>query len=140
MRPPMAGCLQTPPMAGQSSRPAIRDAAIRGRTPRSDRGARRAAECALACGHGLFLFPHAGLLVVLALAQLGEDAGLLALLLEVPDGALDGLVLLDADPGHDSGSPLPHSQGAQVVPGVPQTWEVRTIREKHAPVKANSTT
>src|SRR6187397_2967455 len=135
MRPPIVGCLQTlPSRAG----PAIGSAAISEGMPRSDGGARRAPECALACGHCLFLFPHAGLLVVLALAQLGEDAGLLALLLEAPDGALDGLVLLDADPGHGSGSPLPHSQGAQVIPGVPQTWEVRTIREKHAPVKANS--
>jgi len=40
---------------------------------------------------------------VLALTKLGEDAGLLALLLEAADGALDGLVVLDPNPCHVCG-------------------------------------
>ena len=48
----------------------------------------------------LLLPLHAGLLVVLALAHLGEDPGLLASLLETLHGVLEGLTLLDSYSRH----------------------------------------
>ena len=41
--------------------------------------------------------PHAGLFVELPFTQLGQNAGLLAFLLEAFQGALDGLAFLDLD-------------------------------------------
>src|SRR5262249_49779811 len=84
--------------------------AARGGGVKSLHGATRGAtERALARGHGLLLPPDARLLVVLALAQLGEDASFLALLLEPADCALDGLVLLDPNPCHVLESPPPRA-------------------------------
>src|SRR5512140_3745958 len=57
-------------------------------------------ERALLGGEGLLLALHAGLLVVLALADLREDARLLALLLEALHGVLEGLAILDTHSGH----------------------------------------
>src|SRR4029077_6570381 len=91
-----------PPTAGRADghRKAELDGATRG-----------AAQRALARGHGLLLPPYARLLVVLALAKLGEDTGLLALLLEATDRALDGLVVLDPNPCHVVTSPPPRRSG-----------------------------
>src|SRR5262249_52320888 len=85
--------------------------------------------------HRLLLPPHAGLLVVLALAQLREDAGLLALLLEAADGALDGLVLLDPNPCHVVTSPPPKASGTPTITARPPRRQARTIRQKAEPVK-----
>jgi hypothetical protein len=63
---------------------------------------------------------------VLALAQFGENAGLLALLLEAPDGALDRLVFLDSDACHEPGLPLAAEAAGD------------TISEKAIPVKVAS--
>src|SRR5262249_14966209 len=51
-------------------------------------------------GDGLPLLLGRGLLVVLTLLQLGEDAGLLALPLETAERVLEGLVLLHMDQRH----------------------------------------
>ena len=68
--------------------------------PTSAPGAHQAPQIALLGRQGLFLAPHAGLLEVLTLAQLGEDTGLLTLLLEPADRDLDRLVLLDSHSCH----------------------------------------
>jgi hypothetical protein len=49
---------------------------------------------------GFFLALDAGLLVMLALAQLGQNAGLFAQLFEAPNSALDGFVFSYAYSGH----------------------------------------
>jgi hypothetical protein len=49
---------------------------------------------------GLLLPLHGRLLVVLALADLGEDTRLLSGLLEALEGALDGLTVLHSNTGH----------------------------------------
>src|SRR5262249_6134477 len=73
---------------------------------RSDhRVACRASDGALARGHRLLLPSHAGLLVVLPFAELREYTSFLTLFLEATDGAVDGLVLLDANPCHSQYSP-----------------------------------
>src|SRR6266702_2721499 len=59
---------------------------------------------ALLGGEGLLLALHAGLLVVLALANLREDARLLALLLEALHGVLEGLAVLHSHSGHSLAS------------------------------------
>src|SRR5262245_27978926 len=55
---------------------------------------------ALPSGSGLLLLADAGLVVVLAPLQLGEDPRLLALFLEAPHRDFEGLVLPDLDDGH----------------------------------------
>src|SRR5262249_33207054 len=80
-----------------------------------DRAAGGAAHRPLARGHRFLLPSHARLLVVLALAQLGEDARLLALLLEATDRALDGLVVLDPNPCHVVTSPPPDASGTRTI-------------------------
>src|SRR5690242_16431794 len=87
-----------------------------------------AAQRALARGHGLLFPPHAGFLVVLALAQLGEDAGLLALLLEATDRALDGLVVLDPNPCHVVTSPPPRASGTRTITRRSPRWKASTMR------------
>src|SRR6266702_5268170 len=62
---------------------------------------------ALLGGEGLLLALDARLLVVLALADLREDAGLLALLLETLHGVLEGFAILDSHSGHS----IPRSSG-----------------------------
>src|SRR5262249_58599056 len=57
-------------------------------------------EGALARCDGLLLSSHARLLVVLPLAKLFQETLFLALSLEATDGAVDRLVLPDANPGH----------------------------------------
>src|SRR5258706_7143190 len=54
---------------------------------------------------GLLLALDAGLFVMLALTQLGQDAGLLAQLFKAPDGAFDGFVVSDSYSRHLVGSP-----------------------------------
>src|SRR5206468_8937611 len=95
-----------------------------------DGGAGRATEGALARGHRLLLPSHARLLVMLALAQLGQDAGLLTLLLEAADRALDGLVLLDPNPSHAVDSPPPRASGTRVFASRSRRSKERTIRQK----------
>src|SRR3989449_1161143 len=56
----------------------------------------------LAGGEGLPLAPDAGLLVVLSLLELRQEPGLLALLLEPLERALEGLVGLYDDLGHSA--------------------------------------
>src|SRR5205823_983050 len=79
-------------------------------------------------GHRLLLPSHARLLVVLALAQLGQDAGLLTLFLEAADRALDGLVLLDPYPSHAVDSPPPGASGTRVLASRSLRSKERTIR------------
>src|SRR3546814_14122976 len=62
--------------------------------------ARAAAGLALHRGSGLALALLGRLLVALALAGLGEDAGLLAGALEATEGKLERLVFADFDAGH----------------------------------------
>src|SRR3990170_2663781 len=57
-------------------------------------------EGALLGGEGLLLALHARLLVVLALADLREDARLFALLLEALHRVLEGLAILDSHTRH----------------------------------------
>src|SRR5204863_8779224 len=95
-----------------------------------DGGAGRATEGALARGHRLLLPSHARLLVMLALAQLGQDAGLLTLLLEAADRALDGLVLLDPNPSHAVDSPPPRASGTRVFASRSRRSKERSIRQK----------
>src|SRR5438270_11638819 len=54
----------------------------------------------LAGGEGFALAPNAGLFIVLALLELGEEPGFLALLLEALEGAFERFVGLDDDLGH----------------------------------------
>src|SRR5262249_27113323 len=89
---------------------------------------RCASEGALARRHGLFLPPHARLLVVLAFAKLGEDAGLLALLLETADRALDGLVLFDPNPCHVVESPPPSAARPEAMLPRPPRRKGGTIK------------
>src|SRR5262249_53077288 len=63
-------------------------------------GPHGASDRALARRDGLPLPSHARLLVVLSLAKLLQEARFLALFLESTDGAVDRLVLLDANPYH----------------------------------------
>jgi len=70
-----------------------------------DRLPRGASEGSLARCDGLLLSSHARLLVVLPLAQLFQETRFLALFLEATDGAVDRLVILDANPGHTQYSP-----------------------------------
>src|SRR5215813_8774665 len=63
----------------------------------------------LARGEGLPLAPNAGLLVVLSLLELRQEPGLLALLLEALQCALEGLIGLDDHLGH-SAPPSAESQ------------------------------
>src|SRR5215813_5790492 len=60
-------------------------------------------------GEGLPLAPNAGLLVVLSLLELGQEPGLLALLLEALQRAFEGLIGLNDDLGH-SAPPSAESQ------------------------------
>src|SRR5690606_40998005 len=62
--------------------------------------ARGATGLALHRGSGLALALLGRLLVILALAGFGEDAGLLAGALEATERKLEGLVLADFDAGH----------------------------------------
>src|SRR5262245_39838577 len=70
----------------------------------------------LASGQRFALALHAGLLVVLTLLEFGQEPGLLTLLLEALERALEGLVGLDDDFGHsapslrDPGGPLDKRQ------------------------------
>src|SRR5262245_32569243 len=68
--------------------------------PRSASHASHLLERAFASGGGLLLLAHVRLVVVLAALQLGEDPGLLALLLETPHRDLEGLVVAYLDHGH----------------------------------------
>src|SRR5690606_39884767 len=62
--------------------------------------ARHAPQLTLHRSGGLALALLGRLLVELALAGLGEDAGLLASALEAAEGKLEGLVFADFDAGH----------------------------------------
>src|SRR5215217_2807702 len=77
-------------MAGRRSRCRV------GRSRPSARSALRRS-CVLLALRFLALPLHARLLVVLAPASLGEDAGLLDLLVEAAEGALERLVLTHSD-------------------------------------------
>src|SRR5262249_56669774 len=100
--------------------------------PRSCHGvARRATDGAFACSHGLLLPSHAGLLVVLALAELCQDASFLTLFLESTDGAVDGLVLFDSNPCHTRYSPPLGGKGDLIE-------EKRLPVKGRAPVKARA--
>src|SRR5262249_59198200 len=78
-------------------------------------------EGALARCDGLLLSSHARLLVVLPLAKLFQETLFLALSLEATDGAVDRLVLPDANPGH-----------AQYLPPFRRTGcDVETPRKTH---------
>src|SRR5215472_4875933 len=68
--------------------------------PRLARHPLQLLERPLARGCRLLFLAYAGLVVELAAPQLGQDAGLLALLLEPFHRLLEGLVLLDLDYGH----------------------------------------
>src|SRR5262249_6536083 len=82
---------------------------------------RGASEGALARCDGLLLSSHARLLVVLPLAKLFQETLFLALSLEATDGAVDRLVLPDANPGH-----------AQYLPPFRRTGcDVETPRKTH---------
>src|SRR5512138_65106 len=81
---------------------------------------------ALLRGEGLLLALDGRLLVVLALADLGEDPRLLALLLEALHRILEGLAILHAHAGHSflssgflSGAAGPKTQTSrtQAAPG-----------------------
>src|SRR5438477_11290800 len=63
----------------------------------------------LARGEGLPLAPNAGLLVMLALLELRQEPGLLALFLEPLQRAFEGFIGLDDDLGH-SAPPSAESQ------------------------------
>ena len=52
-------------------------------------------------GDGLAFALDAGFFVVLALAHLGEDAGLFALLLKAPHRCLEGFAVSNMDSGHE---------------------------------------
>jgi len=56
----------------------------------------------LACGEGLALAPNAGLFVMLALFEFGEEPGLLALLLEALQRAFERFIGLDDYLGHSA--------------------------------------
>src|SRR6185369_17253501 len=71
---------------------------------------------------------HARLLVVLATAGLGEDAGLLDLLVEAAEGALERLVLTHSD-FCQSGIHLP---GPQVSARFPARGPTSLVRPSHA--------
>src|SRR5262249_7229281 len=77
---------------------------------------RGASEGALARCDGLLLSSHARLLVVLPLAELLQETRFLALSLEATDGALDRLVLLDANPGHAQYPPPSEERGCDGEP------------------------
>src|SRR5512140_550104 len=72
---------------------------VTGSAPGAGPGVRSALRCArvLLALRFLALAFHARLLVVLAAASLGEDAGLLDLLVEAAQGALERLVLTNSD-------------------------------------------
>src|SRR5262249_26725933 len=77
---------------------------------------RGASEGALARCDGLLLSSHARLLVVLPLAKLFQETLFFALFLEATDGAVDRLVLLDANPGHAQYPPPQKNGGAMQRP------------------------
>jgi len=60
----------------------------------------RAAQGSLFCRDRLLLALDAGFLVVLSLAQLGQNTGLLAQFFKAPNGALDGLVISNSYSRH----------------------------------------
>src|SRR4029450_6839543 len=70
----------------------------------------------LACRRSLLLAAHARLVEELAAAKLGQDAGLLHLLLEALHGELDRLVLLDLHQGHARTFLLRHGPRAPTSP------------------------
>src|SRR5262249_40715311 len=82
-----------------------------------------ASDGALARRDGLLLPSHTRLLVVLPLAELLQDASLLALFLESADGAVDRLVLLDANPCHAHYSPSRRNGGFDL--GAPRETQRR---------------
>src|SRR5262249_23952351 len=94
----------------------------------------------LACGEGLPLAPNAGLLVMLALLELRQEPGLLTLLFEALQRALEGLVGLNDDLGH-SAPPSAESQARWInVNYIP--WRARThillnLRDTEAQDKAD---
>src|SRR5207244_1329544 len=102
-----------------------------------DRRAGGAAQGALAGRHRLLLPPDAWLLVMLPLAQLGENAGFLTLFLEATDRALDGLVVLDPNPCHALHSP---PLRAPATATAARRWksEKGTIKQKPWSVKVGS--
>src|SRR3990172_11161835 len=74
---------------------------------RSVKASARPAQRALSGGHHLALALGAGLLVIFALLQLLQDAGLIALFLETANGGFDRLVLLNANACHACFTPFP---------------------------------
>src|SRR5690606_1049174 len=83
-------------------------------------------------GDRLLLLLHGRLLVVLALADLGEDASLLGGLLEALQSALDGLAFFHADARHNVTSLLILSsrRGESGRPGRPFLHRERRVRRR----------
>src|SRR5207247_10376383 len=90
----------------------------------------------LASGEGLPLAPNAGLFVVLALLELREEPGLLALLLEALQRAFEGLIGLDDHLGH-SAPPSSASRTWRInvhyIPGDPTPSNRRVDRDPSRP-------
>jgi hypothetical protein len=61
--------------------------------------------CSLFCGNRFLLSLNAGLLVVFTFAQLGQNTGFLAELLETSNGAFYGFVFSDSNTCHKLKSP-----------------------------------
>src|SRR5690606_20563973 len=99
--------------------------------------ARGAARLALDGGGGLALALLGRLLVVLALAGLGEDAGLLAGALEAAQGKLERLVFANFDAGHRNlcglEAPAGKALGPRVGPRMPPDSLRRAVYDSGSP-------